>query len=265
MSLARIVIYIFDWLALIFTYTRTHKHIITIKLSIISNIKLRNLISKGPKYREPVKIDFEDARSNIEDGLTSSIESIAANRKVDQHSFSQWKDKILELVDIRIVNIRKTFVEREVQQILNDQCVKDDLKSLHSKFVFVPIDKASNNIAIICKRLYASVIYKELNFANLGESNDGNTYKKVNGLSPEEVINRHKEYQQNLNIKLEKDMEKLPRMYWTPKMHKKEIGARFIVASMFCRLKPLAKDITSIFQCIYSHVRACNVVARFYS
>ena len=34
---------------------------------------------------------------------------------------------------------------------------------------------------------------------------------------------------------------------------------------MFSSLKQLAKDITSIFQCIYSHVGAYNGVARFYS
>lgn len=156
-----------------------HKHIITGDLNIIYNVKLRNLISKGPKYRKPVKVDFDGARVNINDSLDNFMECIPANKKVDLGSFSQWKDKIMD--STRIQNVQKTFVEHDVQSVLNEPNVKRDLKSLHSKCVFVPIDKASNNVAIICKRLYASVIYNELNFANLNSSNVSKTYEKVNG------------------------------------------------------------------------------------
>lgn len=79
------------------------------------------------------------------------------------------------------------------------------------------------------------------------------------------IISNHKQYQHNINLKVEEDTEKLPGMYWTPKMHKKVIGARFIIASKFSSLKPLAQEITSIFRCVFSHVRAYNRVARFYS
>ena len=35
--------------------------------------------------------------------------------------------------------------------------------SLKEDFVFVPIEKAANNVALICKHLYALTIIKELN------------------------------------------------------------------------------------------------------
>ena len=38
------------------------KHVLTGDLNIIKNNKLRKLLSKGPKYREPVKIDWMEAR-----------------------------------------------------------------------------------------------------------------------------------------------------------------------------------------------------------
>jgi len=56
-------------------------------------------------------------------------------------------------------------------------------------------------------------------------------------------------------------MKKLPGMYWTPKIHKDPIGARFIIASKHSSLKLLSKDITSIFRLIYLHVRKYYVKA----
>ena len=46
-----------------------HKHIITGDLRIIGNPKLRKLFSKGPKYHEPVPIDWTDALRSIEVGI----------------------------------------------------------------------------------------------------------------------------------------------------------------------------------------------------
>ena len=42
-----------------------HKHIITGDLRLVTNNKLRKLLVKGPKYREPVTIDFDKAKEEI--------------------------------------------------------------------------------------------------------------------------------------------------------------------------------------------------------
>ena len=39
-----------------------HNHIVTGNLNIVENSKLLKLLSKGPKYREPVNIDFQQAK-----------------------------------------------------------------------------------------------------------------------------------------------------------------------------------------------------------
>ena len=38
---------------------------------------------------------------------------------------------------------------------------------IHKDFAVVPIDKATGNIALVCKRFYASVITRELGLNNL--------------------------------------------------------------------------------------------------
>ena len=64
-----------------------HGHIVTGELKIIKNIKLHNLISKGPKYREPVKVDFDCARACIEDSMDDFINNIAIVKKVNKLVF----------------------------------------------------------------------------------------------------------------------------------------------------------------------------------
>ena len=60
------------------------------------------------------------------------------------------------------------------------------LDQLHKHFVVVPTDKATNNVALICKRFYASVTTKEL---GLGNSNKTSNYKKMNDLSNNHSVN----------------------------------------------------------------------------
>ena len=54
------------------------------------------------------------------------------------------------------------------------------------------------------------------------------------------------------NLEVKKEDEKHAVMYWSPKMHKKVIGNRVIIASKVSSLKPI--DVTKIFQCNFSHV-----------
>ena len=55
------------------------------------------------------------------------------------------------------------------------------------------IDKAANNVAIICKILYALVMVKEVEF-NSGNSNDKNgTYGQIDSIVENDVIHEHKE------------------------------------------------------------------------
>ena len=57
----------------------------------------------------------------------------------------------------------------------------------------------------------------------------------------------------------------LPIMYWTPKMHKSPIGARFIIASKKCSTKPLTEAVSKTFKMIFAHVNSFHRKSRFYS
>ena len=49
-------------------------------------------------------------------------------------------------------------------------------------------------------------------------------------------------------------MQDLPVMYWVLKMRKNPVSLRFIIASPVCSIKPLSKDIISIFKLFYEKV-----------
>ena len=63
--------------------------------------------------------------------------------------------------------------------------VKNTLDNIHKDFVVVPIDKGTGNIALVCKRLYASVITREL---GLNNNSSTDTYKNAGGLSTNGII-----------------------------------------------------------------------------
>ena len=100
------------------------------------------------------------------------------------------------------------------------------MKHSKKRFVLVPTDKASNNIAIICKRYYDKGILNEIGVFG----NGNNTYCKANNCCVE-IIDENTEYTKRLSFKITDKEKTLPIMYWIPKIHKNPTGASFIIAS----------------------------------
>ena len=123
-------------------------------------------------------------------------------------------DTKISVLKIRLGNLSP------VGNIFKDRSVKSALADLHSKFVFCPTDKAANNIAIVCKHLYAKVILDELN---------SNTYTRVNNLDEETIVKKHLDFHSYFNIDLPSSMQKLPPLHWTPKIYKNPTGSQFSV------------------------------------
>ena len=47
-----------------------HEHVVTGDMRNVENNKLRQLLCKGPKYREPVSINFSNWETKIKNSLT---------------------------------------------------------------------------------------------------------------------------------------------------------------------------------------------------
>ena len=109
-----------------------------------------------------------------------------------------------------------------------------------------PIDKASNNVAIICKRYYVEVLLKEIGI--LGDGSE--TYEKSDR-SKEEIVDDNQIYSEKLGYSLSEKEKDLPTMYWIPKMHKNPVKYRFIVASKCCSTKQLSTAVSNAFKLIH--------------
>ena len=84
-----------------------HGHVLTGDLRIITNSKLRKLVSKGPSFCEAISINWNKCKRKIEIGLDSGIEQIVStNPKVMMEEFVDWKRNILQDVDSKIISIK---------------------------------------------------------------------------------------------------------------------------------------------------------------
>ena len=113
----------------------------------------------------------------------------------------------------------------------------------------VPMDRASNNVAIVCKRYYAVVIINKIGV--IGHRN--HTYFKINE-SCDEIINENTEYAKRFGFKITEKEKRLPIMYWIPKRHKNPTGARFIIAFKISTTKQISKSVFSVFKLAYFQI-----------
>ena len=226
-----------------------HKHIVSGDLRIISNPKLRKLLSKGPNYREPKTLNYKKCKQAIESAILSSIVNLAEKYALTAADFSSWKQKIVELVDKRLKILKSKRVPSTTKPSLQDEDVQTALKDLHEKFVVVPIDKASNNVAIICKRFYIQKLLDEV-----GVPGDNSPTYKLSNKNSADIINNNISICDKFGLTLEERFQTLPYMYWLPKIHYSQPRARFIVASSACSTKPLSKVASLVYKKIFNQV-----------
>ena len=237
-----------------------HKHVVTGDLKIVKNSKLRNLLSKGPNYRSPKTLNFNHCQKEILKGLTLSIPRYLKKYKLMENALDDWKNKILNAVDKKIEALKKSTVPQRTNAALQNPDVISALEELHSEYVIVPIDKASKNVAIICKRYYIIAILDELGFSETENS----TYK-ISSYDKEHIILKNSQFcKKMLKIDLNERQKCLPIIYWMPKMHYTPSRRRFIIASATCSTKPVSSVVSQIFKHIFQQIQHFHERSYFY-
>ena len=220
-----------------------HGHVVTGDLRIIENKKLRSLLCKGPTYREPRNVNWDKFLEDFESSLLDCVDKWALSEKVDSKCFKEWMDKVLEDVVRKIQKLKNS--NQKYKSVLSSPDVKLLLTELQKKYVFVPTDKASNNIAIVCKKFYIEKSMEELGIqmGSIPLQKDGSTYVMVDK-DRDKIIKQHKRYMKS-NFGVEEIPNCFPFLYWIPKMHKKPFSKqRYIAASYSCTTKFLSAVLT---------------------
>ena len=245
------------------------KHVLSGDLNIVSNNKLKKLLSKGPKYREPEKINWTEARNAIEETLECFIEKLSDTKGVSTLYFQNWKYTIMTHIDNKILHLSSRLTVRNVHNVLSNIEAKNELSKLQNHFILVPTDKAANNISFVCKQYYANCIKSELKYTGdrilRSAVVDSQTYERINDILPTQIIDRHAAELKKYGLEIKEEQKSLPLMYGSPKLHKTPVGMRYIIASKTSSLKPLLKDLTCIFKLFQKQIESFNDKNRVWS
>ena len=180
-----------------------HKHIVTGDLGIIKNGELRGLISKGLNFHEQQPPNKEVAYNAIKSGVDSYIRKSSELLNIPLVQFSHWKAEVLKAAKQEI----DKFKPYKYNKVLSKAAVQRDLSKLHDDFVLVPVDKAANNVALVCKAFYMEVLTKEIT--------DSDTFCNMNSV-PNDILD-------SINTSgyiKSSDRQALPKLYCTVKCTK---------------------------------------------
>ena len=103
----------------------------------------------------------------------------------------------------RISKLKQNF-KQPTGKVLQNVDVKACLSDLHNKYVFVPADKAPNNIIIICKKYYIETLIKALGLDNCSTPIGNSTYTSCQ-MSFEDIVDAHDTFMTSLGIELPDD------------------------------------------------------------
>ena len=178
--------------------------------------------------------------------MRSCIKKWAEREKVDDQVLMEWYNKVIEDVSATVTRLSKKS-KKTKKMTLKSPIISKILKDLQKDFVFVPTDKASNNIAVVCKKFYVEQSMKELDIF-LKSSEKKMADKTYVHVTDKNIISRHRRFMKANSIEEAKD---LPFLYWIPKMHKKPYSKqRYIAASARCSTKPLSAVLTKCLKLI---------------
>ena len=93
--------------------------------------------------------------------------------------------------------------------------LKQGIQEFHRKYVLVPADKAANNVVVVCRLHYINTLKQEL---------DGTRAYQETDTDEMSVVNAHlNELPVKFSVSFNEGQDKLPMMYWLPKLHKRPI------------------------------------------
>jgi hypothetical protein len=247
-------------------------------LDWLGNVECRELLKKGPKYKEAQPLNWEELVASISDSFdplfTVWRTKLPKELKKKKHGrgeraggeereerddwFSKWKTEVLRLVNQRVTRVKKWHLP-SASPCLDKPEVRAFLKKLHRDFVLVPADKSDNNVIIVCKQYFIQCLFKELLPLSLDKPQ---TYELQED-TVAEVSARLKTVLKSAGIDVPDDDDDLPFMYWAAKMHKDPLSQRYITTSLGTVTKPLSQLVCKCLKLVQEQMsRHCKLRQR---
>ena len=112
-------------------------------MEIITDSRIRSVISKGPKYR--FHIDFNKCRETIASALNDYCTRWCKREHVESNALNNWKLKIFKIIDERVL----FYSNNPLIFFLLSLNLKQGIQEFHRKYVLAPADKAANNVVVV--------------------------------------------------------------------------------------------------------------------
>ena len=128
---------------------------------------------------------------------------------------------------------------------LSFRYLKPGIQEFHRKYVLAPADKAANNVVVVWRLYYINTLIQEL-----GRSK---TYERIS-TDERSIVNIHSiDITAKFAVSIKEKQDRLPTLYWLPKLHKRPYKARFIANSSSCTTTVLSKLLTSCLTAVKQH------------
>ncbi|MCP4058459.1 MAG: hypothetical protein GY738_14315 [Pseudoalteromonas sp.] len=242
-------------------------HIITGDLTIIDNAQLEAIFRKGTKFREDTGISWDVIAYEGEQILKKLVTKVSLKLKINQDLFKNFCIQAKCLINDTVDRLSKKFPPYFKPSALKIQKNSHRLRELHNQFIICCADKTPNNYVFICKHYYMDRINQELgiSFNNSSKKWDavGNMTYSLTQLTKTEIIKRHKGYTtlQPFNLDFASELERIPRIYGLPKLHKNPYGTRFICGAGNTCIMPLSTMLHHVLSHLREHFgNYCRVI-----
>ena len=131
---------------------------------------------------------------------------------VEDGALKAWKRSIFTIEDKRIkfYSQNTNLLPPKPKSPLRH--LNQGIQEFHRKYVLVPADKTVNNVVVVCRLHYINTLKQELD-----------------GTRAMSFVNAHlNELSVKFSVCVNEGQDKLPTMYWLPKLHKRPYKTRFI-------------------------------------
>ena len=150
------------------------------------------------------KPDITKSYNTFKSGIDIYINKMSQKLSLPKSTFNSWKSELLKDIDRQL----KVLTSYKYNKVLGNEKIRKEL------------DKAANNVSLVCKSFYNQMIVKELSSDNFTEEQH----------SVQDVVSSSLKYMKNNKLYVPNNHHKLPFTYWMPKMHKSAVGLRYITS-----------------------------------
>ena len=110
--------------------------------------------------------------------------------------------------------------------------MKQGIQEFHRKYGLVPADRAANNVVVVCRLHCINTLKQELK---------GTKAYEETPIDEKSVVYSHSnEIPNKFAVDVKERQDRLPTMYWLPKLHKRPYKAWFITNSSSCTTTELS-------------------------